>query len=1389
MLYEISQEVKDEIKKQYLGDNLVLLTGAGMSMPFQMGSWRELIERVADICEVDSYSYMKIQEELKLYKYNESVRILKDCIESKFPEEDAEYFLQCKIAQQIDERQQHLFSKSDAYKPYDKEFCPQVSPMEHNYLDIARYTGFRLMVTTNYDTILSEYTDSAAYSILDAPKVVKGGMQHIFLNNDKRYVFHLHGIYTRPESIILSEESYEQLYQNEGYKKLMQLFDGTKSMFCIGFSMNDSYFKNMMIEDIKKFRGRHYVMLAFDGEEARRKCREKIREFEEEDLIVIPYYPNYPDKSVTYAQAIRKALNDLFGIPVMNIYQKLEHWLEITKKYYGNYVLKKLYVELFHELQENNTGAVYEPISIGKETETSLLTYLRKMWKEGFNLPVLLKGCGGSGKTVAMQNTCQKLLEEKICAVYIPLCDFKSGTLEEYIRKKILYHPILSYENNLWNVLQKKCLMSSIGNPQVILFLDGVNEIAIGSENRISLRNDLKNWMCNHTSGVQLVFSSRNSLEEQEIYCEYRCLEVKPLDDTQIEEHLVKMRHPLPEKYGKLWELIRNPLMMSLYLYTEMFEKTYIDNELIFGNWLVCDSPSEFQIIYNFVLSQLYKNRRNFPDNLDFALWYYAVEYGAAKIGWELFQNSSFEAEDLQIVQWLENIESEMWESDNRMKRLLFKCHKKGGWKPDSYEQISVLYNILSLLCINGINKESETNDVGSYWGFMHQTMRDYFAARALWNDWMNKCLDKKARWCEKELNKDVLELLGSMINSNQWVAVWESKGEERKLKWEKSGSYGIEKTDYLELNLLKLSYYIEGISYDSVQFAWHDLRNIPLYRWEGIAKRKAIDFSGALVSRKTFFTLGHTSYIYLARFSPNGQYLLTVSADQTMILWDGHLLQPLFTYVEGEYDVDGISWNHDSNRFLSWGNDKRIVLWKVMENNEECIFEASDMLSGECVQWYGAQECIVYDSGKLLTVNFDGTLKMLATLDVAIRVSFSGNGNYLAVIKRDGFGIYDVKQADKPMIWKCCEGNETCNLVFAPNERDFIFYNNHILWLYRGGRWYSRKIEKIQDVKWSANGQYFYVSEKILKRYKLYNLKSVKNYKNIQNFNSLDVVSWGDSIFVSQGVGLYLYDEESGLQLRSYLGEDRRIYELNVNDDGTEVVISTRKKKKYWKKTKVGFQVISEEEQSVSLNKEKMLIKEKLEFVSMDGTKVLAYEGEWCISWINSSREKVYLRYNNDDLFEESLYVVQWSGTGNNIVGLDWAYNFYVWDANTGRVINTGVLNRKEIGLVESIILGKNIFFNTQEGNLWMIKQGVVSKIRNGYAFGYLKSFGDNAFLAKNCNYTTWQVFSSESGKKIEEMVSIEGINVLGALFDNSDLGRDLELKIWIESNGGVFS
>ena len=167
-------------------------------------------------------------------------------------------------------------------------------------------------------------------------------------------------------------------------------------------------------------------------------------------------------------------------------------------------------------------------------------------------------------------------------------------------------------------------------------------------------------------------------------------------------------------------------------------------------------------------------------------------------------------------------------------------------------------------------------------------------------------------------------------------------------------------------------------------------------------------------------------------------------------------------------------------------------------------------------------------------------------------------------------------------------------------------------------------------------------------------------------------------------------------------------------------------------------------------------------------------------------------MKDRNQDEFCEGLYTIQWSADGSAIIGLDWRFHYYVWETENGFIVKEGVLDKDEIGLVESVILGKdnvNIFFNTQEGNLWIIRQGIAKKVKNSCAFGNLKYLDSSIFLAKNCNYTTWRTFSSDTGEMIEELVSIEGMEVLRAEFANVDFGEDEDLKEWIISNGGCFS
>lgn len=139
-----------------------------------------------------------------------------------------------------------------------------------------------------------------------------------------------------------------------------------------------------------------------------------------------------------------------------------------TYEHSGNYILHEIHRELFTDIWDEDSNEIYGG---AESTEVSLYNFLAK--NEDRN-PVLLLGEGGTGKTVSMIRTCNKLLSEGICAIYVPLnkvwFDGIEDPIKEYIRKKILGEdePLFSSLKNMLNAEVKN---------NVFLFLDGANEL------------------------------------------------------------------------------------------------------------------------------------------------------------------------------------------------------------------------------------------------------------------------------------------------------------------------------------------------------------------------------------------------------------------------------------------------------------------------------------------------------------------------------------------------------------------------------------------------------------------------------------------------------------------------------------------------------------------------------------------------------------------------------------------------------------------------------------------------------------------------------------------------------------------------------------------------
>lgn len=251
--------VLQELQEAYLNNQLIPVVGSGLSVPFHMPTWNQLIQNAARKLVHDPAILQKIKGHVESCQYLEAIDQI---VDAGVAEEELLRFVALSIREEK--------RKTDP------------AAIRSNYTDLAEFKYVRFL-TTNYDEYLSDFIDGRELLLTE--------FSHMAVNefSRKRYqksIIPMHGTISRPASIVFSRKSYENLYDQETFQSAFQVLRHGYTFLFLGFSFDDVYFQQLFKRVIGRFRANHYIL--FD--ESQKAKRDKIRKLAKRYGVTAIYY-------------------------------------------------------------------------------------------------------------------------------------------------------------------------------------------------------------------------------------------------------------------------------------------------------------------------------------------------------------------------------------------------------------------------------------------------------------------------------------------------------------------------------------------------------------------------------------------------------------------------------------------------------------------------------------------------------------------------------------------------------------------------------------------------------------------------------------------------------------------------------------------------------------------------------------------------------------------------------------------------------------------------------------------------------------------------------------------------------------------------------------------
>lgn len=730
---------------------------------------------------------------------------------------------------------------------------------------------------------------------------------------------------------------------------------------------------------------------------------------------------------------------------------------------------------------------------------------------------IVIIGEGGIGKTTSLMSIMTQIYENNynyantpIIPLFIelsmapdtndcPAYDGNSSTVIHRILYAMTKRPV--YEGE-WEDLLRMCLYDTTdiakeevskwlqmdhGSRKVVLLLDGVNEISFedldgrGLSAQKRILNEIENIVKN-SPDVYVIVTSRNILFENTNT--FQTFILQGLTWKQIENYLLSSEkskneiNDICENRKDLINVLRIPLFLTMYVKLNNSSQISTRGELLKTFFHERRNQSHayserkriYEVDQNRLLNSKAGSNRSHKITLEYQWLILDILIPELANLMVLSNSYTFSLQELNdqmnyVLLSPKSLYRTKYAIDYY--RILYKKNIKtlissllgmfnvGLFVVDETDIISTFCDEFLIYCESSMGIIYE--DGNNRYGFIHQHLRDYFAAvnhinymkvafTAFLDNNQSEALhilkNHDLRVIDPTLQVFIGEYLGEHHNSptplqsiSSNTNVYEDKNLLNNILniyrgVKQQNKYGV----YNVLEIIKrVRVDLSGIDFHSL-----DLRNSNFYG-VNLDTNNATNFSDALINGDTWISSCHTGKVNSAEFSPDGHFIVTTSDDKMVKIWNS-LTGALVKSIDIHSDAIHATYIHSGHELLIRCKNNRLYIWNPQA---ETVFELLTAYNDNTknIYYVKSKDIIIIENEHrdIHFCNLYGSIRDDIKIDwdklTQRIISISSHGNYFLYTysNNDSITLYDVESHSSTIICECSNG--ITKAVFSPNE------------------------------------------------------------------------------------------------------------------------------------------------------------------------------------------------------------------------------------------------------------------------------------------------------------------------------------------------------------------